>query len=55
MGLLVIIPAWNGMIVLKFLNPEGYLLLLIVILVAATDIGAYFIGRNFGRIKLLKN
>tara|TARA_B100000427_G_scaffold196967_1_gene163659 strand:- start:217 stop:966 length:750 start_codon:yes stop_codon:yes gene_type:complete len=52
MGLLVIIPAWNGMIVLKFLNPEGYLLLLIVILVAATDIGAYFIGRNFGRIKL---
>ena len=52
MGLLVIIPAWNGMIVLKYLNPEGYLLLLIVILVAATDIGAYFIGRNFGRIKL---
>ena len=52
MGLLVIIPAWNGMIVLKFLNPEGYLLLLIVILVAVTDIGAYFIGRNFGRIKL---
>ena len=52
MGLLVIIPAWNGLIVLKFLNPEGYLLLLIVILVAATDIGAYFIGRNFGRIKL---
>ncbi len=52
MGLLVIIPAWNGMIVLKFLNPEGYLLLLIVILVAAIDIGAYFTGRNFGRIKL---
>ena len=52
MGLLVIIPPWNGLIVLKFLNPEGYLLLLIVILVAATDIGAYFIGRNFGRIKL---
>ncbi len=52
MGLLVIIPGWNGMIVLKLLNPEGYLLLLIVILVAATDIGAYFVGRNFGRIKL---
>ena len=52
MGLLVIIPAWNGMIVLKFLNPEGYLLLLIVILVAVTDIGAYFVGRKFGRIKL---
>ena len=52
MGLLVIIPAWNGMIVLKFLNPEGYFLILTVILVAVTDIGAYFIGRNFGRIKL---
>ena len=52
MGLLVIIPAWNGMIVLKFLNPEGYLLLLIVVLVAVTDIGAYFVGRKFGRSKL---
>ena len=52
MGLLIIIPAWNGMIVLKLLNPEGYLLLLIVILVAVTDIGAYFVGRKFGRLKL---
>ena len=52
MGLLIIIPAWNGMIVLKFLNPEGYLLLLIVMLAAVTDIGAYFIGRKFGRVKL---
>ena len=51
-GLLVIIPAWTGMIIIKYLNPEGYLLLLIVILVAITDIGAYFAGRKFGRIKL---
>ena len=52
MGLLITIPAWNGMIVLKVLNPEGYLLLLIVVLVAVTDIGAYFVGRKFGRLKL---
>jgi len=52
MGLLITIPAWNGMIVLKSLNPEGYLLLLIVVLVAVTDIGAYFVGRKFGRLKL---
>ena len=51
-GLLTIIPAWNGMIILKFLNPNGYLLLLIVILVAATDIGAYFTGKSFGHRKL---
>ena len=52
MGLLITIPARNGMIVLKSLNPEGYLLLLIVVLVAVTDIGAYFVGRKFGRLKL---
>ena len=51
-GLLTIIPAWNGMIILKILNPNGYLLLLIVILVAATDVGAYFMGKSFGRRKL---
>ena len=51
-GLLTIIPAWNGMILLKYLNPNGYLLLLAVLLVAVVDIGAYFIGKNFGRRKL---
>ncbi len=52
MGLLTIIPAWNGMILLKYFNPNGYLLLLAVILVAVADIGAYFIGKSFGHRKL---
>ena len=51
-GLLTIIPAWNGMIMLKYFNPNGYLLLFIVILVAAADVGAYFIGKHFGYRKL---
>ena len=51
-GLLTIIPAWNGMIMLKYFNSNGYLLLFIVILVAAADVGAYFIGKHFGYRKL---
>ena len=54
-GLLAVVPAWVGMILLKYFNSSGYLLLLIVILVASTDVGAYFIGRNFGRRKLAEN
>ena len=51
-GLFAILPAWNGMILLKYLDPHGYLLFLAVILVASADIGAYFVGKRFGRRKL---
>ena len=52
MGLLALVPTWVGVVLLKFLNPEGYLVISLIILVAAVDVGAYFAGTYFGRRKL---
>ncbi len=52
MGVLVLIPTFVGIVSLKYLMPSGYLVLALVILVAAVDIGAYFVGVNFGSRKL---
>lgn len=52
MGVLVLIPTFVGTVTLKYLLPSGYLVLALVILVAAVDIGAYFVGVNFGSRKL---
>jgi phosphatidate cytidylyltransferase len=55
MGMLVLIPSWVGLVVLKSLEEAGLLVLALVILVAAVDIGAYFAGVNFGSRKLAPN
>lgn len=52
MGVLVLIPTFVGIVSLKYLLPSGYLVLALVILVAAVDVGAYFVGVNFGSRKL---
>ncbi len=52
MGLFALIPTWVGLVQLKYLEANGYLVLSLVVLVAAVDIGAYFAGVNFGRRKL---
>ena len=52
MGVLVLMPAFVGIVCLKYLVPSGYLVLALVILVAAVDVGAYVIGVNFGSRKL---
>ena len=52
LGIFALIPAWCGMIFLKYADSSGLLILLLVILVAAADIGAYFSGKAFGRRKL---
>lgn len=52
MGLLVLLPTFVGIVTLKYLMPSGYLVLALVILVAAVDVGAYFVGVNFGSRKL---
>ena len=52
MGVLVLMPAFVGIVVLKYLVPSGYLVLALVILVAAVDVGAYVVGVNFGSRKL---
>lgn len=52
-GALVLIPAYLAIISLYSLQPE--LLLFVLVIVWAADIGAYFAGKRFGRVKLAPN
>ncbi len=52
-GLLVLLPAWYGLVWLKAQEAGLWLILAAVVMVWAADIGAYFAGKNFGRNKLL--
>lgn len=49
-GLLVLVPAWLALARLHAHGPQ--LLLFVILLVVAADVGAYFAGRSFGRNKL---
>jgi phosphatidate cytidylyltransferase len=52
-GFVVLVPAGIGLSHLVTLQPDGRLLLLyLLVLIAAADVGAYFGGRTFGRRKL---
>ncbi|MGK2914198.1 MAG: phosphatidate cytidylyltransferase [Porticoccaceae bacterium] len=52
MGVWVLVPTWLSVHLLIH-QPQGVQLVLVVILIVATaDIGAYFAGRRFGRHKL---
>jgi len=54
-GFLVLIPSWLALIFLHN-QPHGvWLVLLVVVIVAVADIGAYFSGRAFGKRKLSKD
>ena len=52
MGVCALIPTWVGMVQLKFLLPSGLLVLGLIVMVAAVDIGAYFFGMALGQSKL---
>lgn len=52
MGLLVLLPAWQGLSVLKSMPQGNWLILAVMVLVWAADIGAYFAGKAFGKHKL---
>lgn len=49
-GVLVLIPAYVAILSLYTLQPT--LLLFVLIIVWAADIGAYFTGKRFGKVKL---
>jgi phosphatidate cytidylyltransferase len=49
-GALVMVPAWLALDALYLHSPELLLFALLIVWVA--DIGAYFVGRGFGRVKL---
>lgn len=52
MGWLVLLPAWLSCVHVINLEHGRWLVALIVIIVSAADVGAYFSGRAFGRRKL---
>jgi phosphatidate cytidylyltransferase len=52
-GLLALVPAWLALVRLRFDLPRGAeWMLFTLVLVFAADIGAFFAGRRFGRLRL---
>ncbi|CAA0083432.1 phosphatidate cytidylyltransferase [Zhongshania aliphaticivorans] len=51
-GLLVLVPAWLALCYLRSLDGGVWFILSVIALVASADIGAYFVGRAFGKAKL---
>lgn len=53
MGWLTIVPAWLAMINIRLLAHGQNWIILLLAMIWATDIGAYFSGKYFGKRKLL--
>ena len=51
-GVIIIAPAWFGLIWLRNLNNGATLVLFLFFIIWAADIGAYFTGKKFGKHKL---
>lgn len=51
-GLLILLPAWQGLVLLKQWPSANWLVLAVMVLVWGADIGAYFFGKTFGKRKL---
>ncbi len=52
-GVFVIVPAWMALVSIHSHSPHGHWwVLLTLVIVWASDIGAYFSGRRFGKRKL---
>ncbi len=55
-GLLVLLPPWMSLLVLRQTEPDGVnLVLFLLILIWSADIAAYFCGRKWGKRKLCVN
>ncbi|MFT7288425.1 MAG: phosphatidate cytidylyltransferase [Halieaceae bacterium] len=49
MGVLILVPAWFAAVYLLHIESRGAVMVVLMLLVAAADIGAYFTGKAFGR------
>lgn len=52
MGVLILVPGWLSAVYLLSFPPGGLMMVILVLVVAAADIGAYFAGKRFGKHKL---
>ena len=52
MGMVALLCTWLGLVSLKALFANGALVIMVVIMVAAVDVGAFFAGKWLGRRKL---
>ena len=55
MGLLVLVPAGVALVFIRVQESGAALIVLLVLIVASADIGAFFAGRRWGRHKLAAN
>jgi phosphatidate cytidylyltransferase len=53
-GLLVLLPAWQGLVLIKQWPLGNWLIMAVMVLVWGADIGAYFSGKAFGKRKLAR-
>lgn len=51
-GLIVLIPCWLNLNMLRYLEPQPYILLFFLGIIWGSDIAAYFAGKAFGQHKL---
>jgi len=51
-GLLILLPAWQGLVLLKGWPLGNWLIMTVMVLVWGADIGAYFTGKAMGKRKL---
>ncbi len=51
-GLFILLPAWQGLILFKQWPQADALIIAVMVLVWGADIGAYFAGKAFGKRKL---
>lgn len=51
-GLMVLVPFWKGLLLIKQMEHSEFVLLYLCFMVWGADVGAYFAGRKFGKAKL---
>mgnify|MGYP002713185323 CR=1 FL=1 len=52
LGAAILISAWVSLVQLKQLRSDGALIILLMLIIWSADIGAYFTGKAWGRVKL---